>query len=243
MVDSHAMEGKILPSKFRKGIVMAKMAFGYIRVSGQGQVEGDGLIRQEKSIKDYAKANGISIKKIFRDEGISGTLEERPALRNLLDLKKNGHDIKTVVIERMDRLARDLMVQEAIISDLQKKGFNLISVVEGPDLLSEDPTRKLIRQFLGAIAEYDKSMVVSKLRAARERKRASGEKCEGRKNYREARPDVLKAIRRLRRKPRGAGMKRRSYAQVAVSLNEQGIRTMTGKKWTGANVAVVVHRS
>jgi len=219
-----------------------KKAYGYIRVSGQGQVEGDGPVRQEKAIRDYAEANGIAIAEIFREEGVSGTLEHRPALaRLLIDLEENGHGIKTVIIERMDRLARDLMVQEAIIADLQKKGFDLISVTEGADLLSEDPTRKLVRQVLGAIAEYDKTMVVLKLRAARERARAKRGKCEGRKGYSEASPETLNEIRRLRRKPRG--MKRRTYQEVADELNRKGITTMSGGEWTGANVAMALSRA
>ena len=55
---------------------MEKRAYGYIRVSGRGQVEGDGLTRQKKAIMDYAKANGITIENIFREEGVSGTLEQ-----------------------------------------------------------------------------------------------------------------------------------------------------------------------
>ena len=211
---------------------MEKKAYGYIRVSGQGQVDGDGLVRQEKAITDYARANGITIEYIFREEGVSGTLEQRPALaRLLIDLEENGRDIKTILIERMDRLARDLMVQEAIISDLQHKGFDLISVTEGEDLLSEDPTRKLVRQVLGAIAEYDKTMTVLKLRAARERKRAKVGKCEGRKSYSEAMPEVIKEIRRLRRKRKG--MPRRTFVKVADELNANGLTTMTGKPFTG----------
>ena len=211
---------------------MEKKAYGYIRVSGQGQVDGDGLVRQEKAITDYARANGITIQHIFREEGVSGTLEQRPALaRLLIDLEENGRDIKTILIERMDRLARDLMVQEAIISDLQHKGFDLISVTEGEDLLSEDPTRKLVRQVLGAIAEYDKTMTVLKLRAARERKRAKVGKCEGRKSYSEAMPEVIKEIRRLRRKRKG--MPRRTFIKVADELNGNGFKTMTGKPFTG----------
>jgi hypothetical protein len=50
---------------------------------------------------------------------------------------------------KVDRLARDLMVQEHIIQDMQRRGITLISVAE-PDLCSDDPTRKLLRQmFLG----------------------------------------------------------------------------------------------
>lgn len=219
-----------------------KKAYGYIRVSGQGQVDGDGPVRQEKAIRDYAEANGITIVEIFREEGVSGTLEHRPALARLLvDLEENGHNIKTVIIERMDRLARDLMVQEAIIADLKKKGFDLISTTEGADLLSEDPTRKLVRQVLGAIAEYDKTMVVLKLRAARERKRARDGKCEGRKGYSEVSPEILKEIRRLRRKPKG--LRRPTFEDVAQELNRQGILTMTGKTWTGANVAMALQRA
>jgi DNA invertase Pin-like site-specific DNA recombinase len=206
-------------------------AYGYIRVSGQGQVEGDGFVRQEKAIRDYAEAHGISIVDIFREEGVSGTLEHRPALARLLvDLEENGHGIKTVIIEKMDRLARDLMVQEAIIADLQKKGFDLISVTEGADLLSEDPTRKLVRQVLGAIAEYDKTMIVLKLRAARERKRAKTGKCEGRRGYVDSMPEVIREIRRLRRKTKGID-RRRSYKDVAAELNSLGYRTMTGKEF------------
>ena len=148
-----------------------------------------------------------------------------------MNLEENGHGIKTVIIERVDRLARDLMVQEAIISDLQHKGFDLISVTEGDDLLSEDPTRKLVRQVLGAIAEYDKTMTVLKLRAARERKRAKVGKCEGRKSYSEAMPEVIKEIRRLRRKRKG--MPRRTFIKVADELNDNGFTTMTGKPFTG----------
>ena len=211
---------------------MTKKAYGYIRVSGQGQVDGDGFVRQEKAIRDYAEANGITIETIFREEGVSGTLEDRPALARLLvDLEENGHGIKTIIIERMDRLARDLMVQEAIIADLQKKGFDLISVTEGADLLSEDPTRKLVRQVLGAIAEYDKTMTVLKLRAARERKRIKTGKCEGRKGYAESMPEVIKEIRRLRRKRKG--MPRRTYKAIADELNANGYQTMTGKSFTG----------
>ena len=48
-------------------------AFAYLRVSGKGQIEGDGFTRQLAAIKKYADANGIKIAKVFREEGISGT--------------------------------------------------------------------------------------------------------------------------------------------------------------------------
>jgi DNA invertase Pin-like site-specific DNA recombinase len=103
-------------------------------------------------------------------EGISGTseLHGRKALLELLAKQANGAQI--VLIEKLDRLARDLMVQENLIADIQKRGFRLISVAE-PDLLENDLTCKLIRQIIGAISEYVKQMIVLKLRGAlRERR-------------------------------------------------------------------------
>jgi DNA invertase Pin-like site-specific DNA recombinase len=223
-----------------EGAVMKK-AYAYLRVSGQGQVDGDGFVRQEKCIMDYAKANGMTIERFFKDEGVSGTLVDRPALaRLLINLEENGHGITTVIIERVDRLARDLMVQENIIADFQKQGFDLISATEGTDLLSADPTRKLVRQVLGAIAEYDKSMLVLKLRASRERKRAKVGKCEGRKSYSEAMPEVLKEIRRLRRARKG--QPRRTYNKVAEELNAAGYKSMMGKPFTGSSIQLILRR-
>lgn len=65
-------------------------------------------------------AHDIRIVKVFREEGVCGAtdLENRPALMALLEaLVANG--TKLVLIEKPDRLARDLMVQEAIIGDLR----------------------------------------------------------------------------------------------------------------------------
>jgi DNA invertase Pin-like site-specific DNA recombinase len=219
---------------------MAKIkAFGYIRVSGKGQIKGNGLARQEVTIADYAQKHGINITHVFRDLGVSGTLANRPALSNMLvALEQNG--VKTVIIERLDRLARDLMIQEAIICDLQSKGFKLISVHDGKDLLSDDPTRKLVRQVLGAIAEYEKATIVLKLRAARERKRIKSGKCEGRKAYSEIAPDIIGEIKRLRRKPKG--LKPMPFNQIADKLNEAGFVTASGKLFTGNNVSMIFHR-
>ena len=205
-------------------------AFAYLRVSSQGQIKGDGFTRQLGAIEDYAQKNEIEIYKIYREEGVSGTLDNRPTLAELLvDLEQNGHGVKTVLIEKMDRLARDLMVQEAIVQEFRESEINLISAMEGADLLDDDPTRKLVRQVLGAIAEYEKTMLVQKLRVARQRKKAKVGKCEGRKSYKEVAPETVAYLRRLRRRPKGK--KRRTYKEIAKLLNLEGIPTLNGQAW------------
>ena len=212
-------------------------AFGYIRVSGKGQVKGDGLVRQEKTIREYSQAKGIEVVKIYRETGVSGTLANRPALAEMmLDLEENGHGVKTVLVEKLDRIARDLMIQETIIQDFRESGVEMISVLEGADLLDNDPTRKLVRHVLGAIAEYEKTMLVQKLRVARERHKAKTGKCEGRKSYRRLLRIPVDMIRNLRRKRKGE--KRKTYQEIAEELNKSGVKTLNGQPW---NLQTVRH--
>jgi hypothetical protein len=82
---------------------------------------------------------------------------------------------------------------------------------------------------LGAISEYEKAMLVQKLRVARQRKKAKVGKCEGRKSYKEAAPETVAQIKRLRRKPKGK--KRRTYKKIAELLNIDGIPTLNGQPW------------
>lgn len=55
-------------------------AFASLRVSGKGQIEGDGFPRQSTAIKPYAVAHNLKLVKVFREEGMSGAteLENRP---------------------------------------------------------------------------------------------------------------------------------------------------------------------
>ena len=149
----------------------AQVAIGYLRVSGKGQVDGDGFPRQLAAVGAYAKANGLTLAKVFREEGISGTkeLENRPALQALLaTLDRSSGTV--VLIEKLDRLARDLMIQETILRDLQRRGVQVVSTME-PDLCSGDPSRKLVRQVMGAISEYERCMIVAKLAGGTQRMR------------------------------------------------------------------------
>jgi DNA invertase Pin-like site-specific DNA recombinase len=212
-------------------------AFVYLRVSGQGQISGDGFDRQLLACQKYALENNLEIVEVFREEGVSGTKElgDRPALAELLAaLEENG--IKTVLIEKLDRLARDLMVQETIISDMQKQGYTLLSAYE-PDLCSDDPSRKLMRQIMGAIAEYDRAMIVLKLRGARQRKKAKHGKGEGRHAFGEKLSErrTLEEIREWRKA--GATAK-----HIAEALNNGGYRSRSGKPWLGTTVAKIVRR-
>jgi DNA invertase Pin-like site-specific DNA recombinase len=215
-----------------------KKAFAYLRVSGKGQVEGDGFQRQLLAIKRYAAANGIKITQVFREEGVSGTKEmvNRPAFSEMMTaLYSNG--TKLVLVEKLDRLARDLMIQESIIADLRKHGYGLVSVME-PDLLEDDPSRKLMRQMMGAFAEYEKSMIVLKLRGARQRMRAKTGRCEGAKPYgmKAGESETEHRIKTLR-----AGGS--SLQTIADQLNADGIPSRRGGQWHPTQVGRIAERT
>lgn len=212
-------------------------AFAYLRVSGKGQVKGDGFPRQLKAIQAYAAAHGITIVQVFEERGVGGArdLEDRPELSLLMEaLHANG--VRLVLIEGLHRLARDLMVQESIIHDLKRNDFEIVSVQE-PDLCSDDPSRKLMRQIMGAFSEYEKTMIVSKLRGARQRMKARTGTCEGRKPY-GFYPGEAQVIGRMK-ELHAAGI---GFDRVAEQLNVEGIRPRKGARWWGRSVNNVLQR-
>lgn len=208
-----------------------KNAFAYLRVSGKGQLEGDGFTRQLSAIKKHAAANGIRIVRIFREEGVSGTrdLENRPALQELMvALHSNG--TKLVLIEKLDRLARDLMIQESIVADMKRNRFEIVSVLE-PDMCSDDPSRTLIRQILGAFSQYERAMIVQKLRGARQRIRTKTGRCEGRKPF-GTRPGESAVVQRM------CDLRKQGLAvdKIAGSLNAEGHKPRAGQQWYATSV-------
>jgi DNA invertase Pin-like site-specific DNA recombinase len=214
--------------------------FAYLRVSSIGQTQGDGYDRQFIACETYANSNGYEIVEVFR-ESMTGKseLEDRPALSSLFAaLEENG--IKTILIAQVDRLARDLMVQETIIADMQKHGYTLISVAE-PDLCSTDPSRILVRQIFGAIAQYDRAMITLKLRGARQRMKLREGRCEGRKPF-GSKPGEAEAIHQMR-SLKAAGL---SCDKIADALNANGVPARGTKKrtgpWLGCTIARILKR-
>jgi DNA invertase Pin-like site-specific DNA recombinase len=201
-------------------------AYGYLRVSGRGQVDGDGFPRQRAAIEAHAAAAGITVAGWFEEKAVPGKTEweDRPSWVDMLAaVRDNG--VRMICIEKLDRLARDLMVQEHIIADLRERSVQLVSVAE-PDLNSDDPTRVLMRQIMGAIAQYDKTMIVLKLRSARDRIKARGERCEGKKPYGHypGEEEGLEIIREAHAD--GA-----TTVQTVNRLRVAGVQPRTGGEW------------
>jgi DNA invertase Pin-like site-specific DNA recombinase len=118
------------------------------------------------------------------------------------------------------------MVQLAGHDMLKSKGIALIAASAPTFFLEDTPTAVLVRQVLGAIAQFEKAGLVAKLAAARKRKRGVAGKCEGRKSLAETNPEAVALAKALSRKrPKGGQMSLRAMsAELAARgfLNERG---------------------
>lgn len=223
----------------------AKIAVSYVRVSGLGQKDGDGPERQRLAIGRYAKRQRLTVAQEFCDLGVSGTLPgtERPGMVELL-ANAVALGASVVLVERADRLARDLVEGEVLLQTMRDLGLQVLGA-DGTDLTAgdHDPTKILIRQLLGAVSQYDKAMIVAKLRAARTRMRLAGERCEGRKPYgsREGEDAALVRLREIARGT-GRGRKRPTWQAIADRANVEGLPTRGGKPWSRGSVHALLTR-
>jgi DNA invertase Pin-like site-specific DNA recombinase len=221
-----------MATKGKKAEVVA-----YIRTSSAANVgsDKDSDKRQRAAIESFAKRAGLILIGEFTDAAVSGAdpIESRPGFAALLDrIESNG--IRTVIVEDASRFARELMTQELGILTLIRRSVRVLTA-NGDDLTdSTDPSRKMMRQIAGAFHEYEKARLVAKLRVARERTREAKGKCEGRKSWAEANPELVVEAKRLRRRsPKGH---QRSLREVAAELAKLGFLNERGAVFSASSV-------
>jgi DNA invertase Pin-like site-specific DNA recombinase len=219
-------------------------AVAYLRVSSQGQVGGHGFARQREAIRDFAKSAGYVLVAEYADAW-TGTDANRPAFAEMLgELLANG--CRTVIVESLDRFARDLGVQLALLAKLRESGVALVSAATGEDVtaaMAGDPMREAMVLVQGVFSQVEKRRLVAKLRKAREAIREKGTRCDGRKPYGEH-TDPAQAVRertildRIRALRRG----RMTWRAVAAQLNSEGLTTRKGTPWTPGAAHAALNR-
>jgi DNA invertase Pin-like site-specific DNA recombinase len=225
----------------------------YLRVSTDRQAEhGNGLDVQRAAIRSWAKANGHRVIQWRTDDGVSGSngLETREDLALAFGDLQDGTSAG-LVVAKLDRLARDLIVQETLIAEVRKIGAELFTTAAGEaDFLADDPndpSRKLIRQVLGAVNEYERSMIVLRMKSGRKVKAAKGgyagygsprfgQRSVDKELVADEREQAVKA--RLR-DLRDAGM---SYRDIAAQANAEGLKSKRGGEWHSMTVSRVLQR-
>lgn len=208
----------------------------YLRVSTVGQVkDGLGLPTQERLVRDWAKRNGHRLVRVTSDNGRSGALPEteRPGLLDALQAVRGG-EAEGLVVTSLDRLARALTLQEAVLAKAWSFGAEVFTVDGGlvaqddPD----DPMRTALRQIVGVFAELDRRLVVKRLRNGRATKAAMGGRAGAPPyGWRAYKGDLAEDAEEqaVLARMRAWQVEGASYAEIARRLNTEGISARRGQ--------------
>jgi DNA invertase Pin-like site-specific DNA recombinase len=221
----------------------------YARVSTASQVQdGQGLAIQEKLIRSWVKEHRHRLVGLYRDEGISGTVEEREGLEEALEaVRFNGAD--GMVVSSLDRLARSLPLQEAALVQAWKAGGHVFTVDQGEVLTDDpdDPMRTFVRQVLGAVSQLEAGMIARRLRRGRQFKADQGGYAYGAPpfGYRAEGgelvpdPNEQETVARIA-DLRGGGS---SYRQIVDELNARGVPPKRASQWHPMGVKRIIDRT
>jgi DNA invertase Pin-like site-specific DNA recombinase len=226
----------------------------YLRVSTDQQADaGQGLDIQEAACRKWLREGRHRLVEVCSDAGRSGGADvgHRPGLARALALV--GADrADGVLVHRLDRLARDLVLQEQLLAELHRRGKELASVdlTENASLIysPDDPTRALVRRMLGSIAQYEREVIRLRLMAGRARKKLEGGYAGGATPYGWTAvrgelvqvPSEQTTIRRILGWRR-AGL---SYRQIVGRLEEMGIRSRAAHgRWRPGTILAICERA
>jgi DNA invertase Pin-like site-specific DNA recombinase len=213
-------------------------AVAYFRTSSQTNVgaDKDSLKRQQDAVRACAAARGIEIVHEYYDAAVSGAdaVDARPGFSDMLAYML-GNGARIIIVENASRFARDLIVQETGYQMLKARGIELVAADAPDSFLSDTPTAALIRQILGAVAQFDKTTLVNKLRGARDRRRRDTGRCEGRTDWKSAPTAAVDAAKAAY----AGGL---SLREVSAELQAKGFLNQNGKPYAAQSVALMVDR-
>ncbi|MFF0550825.1 recombinase family protein [Streptomyces sp. NPDC004311] len=217
-----------------------------LRVSTDGQLDGYGLPAQQKDVKKWAKLAGHRLTAILGADkegatAVSGTQDERADLTQALLMLEDGQ-VDGILFPNMDRLARELTVQEAILSVIWSLGGRAFTADSGEVLQDDpdDPMRTAMRQMAGVFSQLERGMITKRLRNGRKTKGEKGGYAYGSPRYGWISEKKTLVEDAGEQEGRGRAKEMRaeglSYAAIGKKLEEEGIKTKRGGKWHAATV-------
>jgi DNA invertase Pin-like site-specific DNA recombinase len=225
----------------------------YLRVSSNGQLDGYGFDVQRRDIRAWAKANGHKIVAEYTD-AVTGKADavDRPGLLEVLQMVRRPPEADGIVVGKLDRLARQLTTQEAILGLVWREGGRVFTAESGEVLQDDpdDPMRTAIRQVQGVFAELDRKTVVKRLRDGRRAKATEGKHSVGTYAYgyqgvgkgrdRDAGPreDEQVVVRRIVELRRSGS----SFRAIAATLDNEGFKPRKAASWSAMAVRNIALR-
>ncbi|WP_121627702.1 recombinase family protein [Poseidonibacter antarcticus] len=220
--------------------------YSYMRLSTDEDKQSNSFEIQSQAITTYAKANGLEpIVKTFKDTKSGAKLEQRLGLMELLNTIKKDDK---VIVQKIDRLSRDVLQMGWIRTELARKGCELVIIDTKND--NNDPMANLMEQIVTAFADYERQMIKSRIQATMDLKKSKGEKLGGAIPFgfdvieqdkkkvlfkNDVEQKVVASIKRYKSK----GL---SLGAIAKKLNERGITTKNGKEFQSMQVKRILDR-
>jgi len=143
----------------------------YARVSTANN--GQDPTMQTRELREYCERRGWSVVGEYVDLGISGAKERRPELDKLLqDAKRRKLD--AIICWKLDRIGRSLRHLVNLLAELEAVGVALVSFSDHLDLST--PQGRLMFQIIGAMAEFERSLIQERVKAGLRNARAKGKR-------------------------------------------------------------------
>ena len=150
-------------------LTIARVAL-YARVS---TCNGQDPEMQLRELREYASRRGWTITTEYVDQGVSGSKESRPQLNQLMaDAHRRKFD--AVLVWKIDRFGRSLKHLVNALADLCAYGVAFVSFRDNLDLST--PSGRLMFQIIGAMAEFERSLIQERVRAGLRNARAKGKR-------------------------------------------------------------------
>jgi DNA invertase Pin-like site-specific DNA recombinase len=128
---------------------------------------------QLRELREYAQARGLTIVQEYTDVGFSGSKDSRPALNQLMtDARRRRFD--SVLVWKLDRFGRSLRHLVNALAEFEALGLTFISLRDNLDLST--PSGRLMFQIIGAMAEFERSLIQERVKAGLRNARAKGKK-------------------------------------------------------------------
>jgi DNA invertase Pin-like site-specific DNA recombinase len=128
---------------------------------------------QTRELREYAARRGWLIVEEYTDQGVSGAKESRPALNRLMaDAHRRRFD--AVLVWKLDRFGRSLRHLVNALAEFEAVGVAFVSLRDNLDLST--PAGRLMFQIIGAMAEFERTLIAERVRAGMRNARAKGQR-------------------------------------------------------------------
>jgi len=142
----------------------------YIRVSTDTQTTQN----QRRELEAFCDRQGWQIAGLYDDSGISGAKADRPGLDRMMKDAAAGR-IGVVVVWKIDRLARSVVHLLQVLQSLQSAGVAFVSTTQQIDTTTA--YGRMVLTFLGAVAEFERSLIIERVKAGIGRAKSQGVHC------------------------------------------------------------------